>query len=107
MTDRNWIKLDNRALFQATDEGVAIKMSDDEWDCDFIGGTAKAAASQIDSYKANNRDKKAIPKKEKAILSKKILDDSSFTVRPIKRRQSTEPLKQNTSQNVIRCVCLT
>lgn len=73
---------------------------DDEWDCDFIGGAAKAAASQMDVYKANNRDKKAIPKK--AIPSEKSLDDSSFTVSPIKRRQSTEPLKQNTSQNVIR-----
>jgi len=73
---------------------------DDEWDCDFIGGAAKAAARQMDVYKANNRDKKAIPKK--AIQSEKSLDDSSFTVSPIKRRQSTEPLKQNTSQNVIR-----
>jgi len=73
---------------------------DDEWDCDFIGGAAKAAASQMDVYKANNRDRKAIPKK--AIPSEKSLDDSSFTVSPIKRRQSTEPLKQNTSQNVIR-----
>ena len=73
MTNRNLIKLDNRALFQATDclEGVAIKMSDDEWDCDFIGGAAKAAASQIDSYKANNRDKKATPKREKVISSEK------------------------------------
>jgi len=103
VTNRNLIKLDNRALFQATDclEGVAIKMSDDEWDCDFIGGAAKAAASQMDSYKANNRDKKATPKTKKAIPSEKSLDDSSFTVSPLKRRQSTEPLKQNTSQNVI------
>ena len=61
----------------------------------------------MDSYKANNRDKKATPKTKKAIPSEKSLDDSSFTVSPLKRRQSTEPLKENTSQNVIRCVvCL-
>ena len=64
-------------------------------------------SGQMDSYKANNRDKKATPKTKKAIPSEKSLDDSSFTVSPLKRRQSTEPLKQNTSQNVIRCVCWT
>ena len=68
---------------------------DDEWDCDFISGAAKVAATQRDTYKAKNR------KTKKETLSKKSLDDSSVTVSPLKRRQSTEPLKQNTSQNVI------